>query len=206
MYQYMILGITFAFAAVVQPGPLQAYLISQTLTKGWKRTLPAALAPIISDGPIILLVLFILTNLPKSFLNVLQIGGGIFLLYLAYNTFKTWKKFDPKEEHNVHSKQQTLFKAVVVNILNPSPYLGWSLVMGPLLLKGWHENPANGIALIISFYVTIVVGLATTVFLSAAAKSLGSKTNKILIGISAFALACFGLYELWSGITAYLKI
>ena len=200
MYQYIILGITFAFAAAVQPGPLQTYLISQTLTKGWKRTLPAVFAPIISDGPIIFLVLFILTNLPKSFLNVLQIGGGVFLLYLAYNTYKTWKKFDPKEEHNVQSKQQTLFKAVLVNILNPSPYLGWSLVMGPLLLKGWHESAANGIALIVSFYVTIVTGLAITVFLSAAAKGLGSKTNKMLLGISAIALACFGLYELWSGL------
>ena len=57
MYEYMILGITFAFAAAVQPGPLQTYIVSQTLTKGWKRTLPAMFAPVLSDGPIIILVL-----------------------------------------------------------------------------------------------------------------------------------------------------
>jgi len=201
----MILGITFAFAAAVQPGPLQTYIISQTLTKGWKRTLPAALAPVISDGPIIVLVLFVLTNLPKDFLNVLQIGGGIFLLYLAYCTVKTWQRFDLKEEYNPQSKRQTLFKAAVVNLLNPNPYLGWSLVMGPLLLKGWHESPANGMALLISFYTTIVIGLAVTIFLFTAAKGLGSKTNKLLLGISVIALACFGLYELWSGIFSYLR-
>ena len=42
MPTYLILGMTYAFAAAVQPGPLQTYLISQTLSHGWRRTLPAA--------------------------------------------------------------------------------------------------------------------------------------------------------------------
>ncbi|MBK7455571.1 MAG: hypothetical protein IPJ46_18150 [Anaerolineales bacterium] len=42
-------GIGYGLAAASQPGPFQTYLISQTLTRGWKRTLPAALAPLVSD-------------------------------------------------------------------------------------------------------------------------------------------------------------
>ena len=200
MYEYIILGITFAFAAAVQPGPLQTYLVSQTILKGWRRTLPAAFAPVLSDGPIILLVLFILSNLPHIFLTILQISGGFFLLYLAYNSYKSWKCFIEKEE-KVVSKNQTLFKAVVVNLLNPNPYLGWSLVMGPLLLKGWNSNPTYGIALIVSFYIAIILGLAITIILaSVATKKLGKGSNRLLIGISALALAFFGLYSLLIGI------
>jgi hypothetical protein len=33
MATYLILGATYAFAAAVQPGPFQAYLISQPLRK-----------------------------------------------------------------------------------------------------------------------------------------------------------------------------
>ena len=57
MLDYLTVGIGFAFAAAVQPGPFLAYAISQSLTNGWKRTLPIAFAPIMSDVPIICLVL-----------------------------------------------------------------------------------------------------------------------------------------------------
>lgn len=204
MIEYIIIGITFAFAAAIQPGPLQTYLISQTLLKGWRKTLPAAAAPIFSDGPIILLVIFILSNLPKIFLNILQIAGGFFLLYLAYNSYKSWKNFTTVEKDKTTTKNQTLLKAVTVNLLNPNPYLGWSLVMGPLLLKGWNQNPIYGIALLTSFYVTITAGLVITILLASAARKMGAGTNKVLIAISAIALTLFGLYSLYKGFSVFL--
>jgi threonine/homoserine/homoserine lactone efflux protein len=51
MLGYLTIGVTYAFAAAVQPGPFQAYLISLTLVNGWRRTLPAVLAPLLSDFP-----------------------------------------------------------------------------------------------------------------------------------------------------------
>jgi threonine/homoserine/homoserine lactone efflux protein len=203
MISYLILGIIYAFAAAVQPGPLQAYLISQTLTNGWRRTVFASFAPLLSDGPIIILVLFILSHFSIGFIQVLQIIGGVFLLYLAYVAFKTWRNYNPGEEVVIQSTQQTLFKATFVNLLNPNPYLGWSLVMGPLLLKSWNESPLNGIVLLVSFYFTMIFFTACIVLLFAAAKNIGQKVNKILIGISVIALASFGIYQLWLGIISH---
>jgi threonine/homoserine/homoserine lactone efflux protein len=200
MIQYLIIGITYAFTAVVQPGPFQAFLLSQTLSKGWRRTLPAAFGPLISDLPVILIVLLLLTNVPPRFISILQIAGGLFLLYLAFNAYKTWKNFDSPKLPAPQSNQQTLLSAVMVNLLNPNPYLGWSLVLGPLLLKGWHQNPANGIVLLVSFYVTLTIGMVITILFFAAAGKFGSRLNRLLIGISVLALSCFGFYELWRGI------
>ena len=148
---YLILGMTYAFAAAVQPGPFQTYLISQTLSNGWRRTVPAAFAPLLSDGPIIVLVLLVLSRMPGWLAQVLQCAGGVFLLYLAVGAFKTWRDYDIKKAIQGQSSRQTVFKAALVNLLNPAPWLGWSLVMGPLLLKGWRETPANGIALLVGF-------------------------------------------------------
>lgn len=128
MLSYLILGITFAFASAVQPGPLQTYIISQTLKKGWRLSLPTAFAPLISDGPILILVLFLLSTVPDNFIIFLRIGGGIFLLFLAFRAFKSWQGFDANETISNESSQQTLFKAVFINLLNPAPYLGWSLI------------------------------------------------------------------------------
>jgi threonine/homoserine/homoserine lactone efflux protein len=203
MTGYLILGMTYAFAAVVQPGPFQTYLVSQTLANGWCRTIPAAFAPLISDGPIIVLVLLVLSRMPGWLVQVLQCAGGVFLLYLAIGAFKTWRNFDVKKAVQVHSNRQTVIKAAMVNLLNPAPYIGWSLVMGPLLIKGWREAPAHGIALLIGFYATMIFVTLGIMLLFAAAGNLGPRVSRALVGFSVIALACFGLYELWLGIRAY---
>ncbi len=197
MFGYLALGTVYAFAAVVQPGPLQAYLISQSLAHGWRRTVLASVAPVISDGPIIAVVLFILIQMPGWLVPILQGAGGVFLLYLAFGAWKTWQTYDGKKQDAVPSHRQTLFKAVVVNLLNPNPYLGWSLVMGPLLLRGWREAPSCGIALLLGFYGTIVLSSIGIVILFSSARSLGPRINRKLIVISAIALAGFGIYLLW---------
>ncbi len=200
MLSYLIFGFTYAFAAAVQPGPFLTYLISQTLSKGWRHTLPACFAPLFSDGPIIILVLFLLSQIPLWLVRFLYFGGALFLFYLAFGSYKSRKNFNTNIPTNVKTGKQTLLKATFVNILNPAPYLGWSLVMGPLFLKGYHESPINGIALLVSFYVTLILCLAGIIFLFAFSRNLGPRVNKFTIGLSVIALACFGVYQLWMGI------
>jgi threonine/homoserine/homoserine lactone efflux protein len=202
---YLIFGITYAFAAAVQPGPLQTYIISQTLKKGWRPTLPAAFAPVISDIPILTLVLFLLSTMPDSFIVILRIGGGLFLLYLGFRAFKSWKEFDEDQTISNESGQQTLFNAVFVNILNPAPYLGWSLIMGPLFLEGWRLAPINGIAMIIGFYLTMILTLAGIIILFGFARKFGPKVSKLLIGLSSIVLFVFGIYQLWLGINNFVQ-
>jgi threonine/homoserine/homoserine lactone efflux protein len=197
MRVYLILGITYAFTAAVQPGPFQTYLISQTLSNGWKRTLPAAFAPLLSDGPIIILVLLVLSHLPGWLALALQFTGGIFLLYLAAGAFRTWRNYEAQQVIQNQTSQQTVIKAAFVNFLNPTPWLAWSLVMGPLLLKGWRETPANGISLLIGFYSAMILVTLGIILLFSAARNLGTRVSRILVGISAFAMAGFGFYELW---------
>jgi hypothetical protein len=39
----------------------------------------------------------------------------------------------------------------------------------------------------------------------AVARNLSPRVNRSLVGISSIAMACFGLYELWLGISAFLR-
>jgi len=205
MLSYLIFGITYAFAAAVQPGPLLTYIISQTLKKGWRSTLPAAFAPVISDIPILILILLLLSTMPDSFIFILRIGGGLFLLYLGFRAFKSWQAFDADQTILNESGQQTLFNAVFVNLLNPAPYLGWSLILGPIFLEGWKLAPINGIAMIIGFYVTMILTLAGIIILFGFARKMGPKVSKILLGLSSIVLFAFGIYQLWLGINYFVQ-
>lgn len=203
MLNYLIFGITYAFAAGVQPGPLQTYLISQTIEKGWRSTLPAIFAPLISDLPIVVLILFLLSSVPENFIIFLRIGGGLFLLYLGYRAYKSWRNYNPDDAISKTSGKKTLFSAALVNLFNPNPYLGWSLIMGPMLLQGWRIDPINGVVLMLGFYVTITIMLAATILLFAFARKLGPRVNKISLGISSLVLFLFGVYQLYMGFSVF---
>ena len=199
MLAYLILGATYAFAAAVQPGPYQTYLVSQALSQGWRRTLPAALAPLVSDVPIILLVVVVLSRLPTALEAGLRFAGGAFLLYLAWRAYGAWRVYRLAPADAAASARRSRRNAATVNLLNPNPWIGWSLVMGPLLVRGWREEPAHGLALLAAFYGTMVVASTGIILLFAAARSLGPRVARSLVGVSAGALACFGCWQLWWG-------
>jgi len=200
MWAYLIQGIGYGFAAAVQPGPFQAYLISQTLSNGWRRTLPAAVAPLISDGPIIILTLAVLSYVPVWFQRFLYIAGGLFILYLAYSAFVAWRNFDEAGVVTHSASRQSAIRAAMMNALSPGPYLYWSLVTGPILLAGWRKAPVNGIGFLVSFYATIVLSLIAIIVVFGTARRFGPTVNRVFVGVSAIALAGFGMYQLWLGL------
>jgi threonine/homoserine/homoserine lactone efflux protein len=199
MWMYLLQGLGFGFAAASQPGPFQTYLISQSLTRGWKRTLIAALAPLVSDGPIIFLCVFVLSQVPDWFQRFLYIAGGLFILYLAYGAFNAWRDFDVNAPQP-KSRISGLPKAALMNALSPGPYIFWTLVTGPILVAGWRETPAYGIGFLTGFYIAMVGTLVTIIMIFGTAEKLGPKVNRTLLGVSSIALLCFGLYQLWKGL------
>ncbi|MBI5353001.1 MAG: LysE family transporter [Chloroflexi bacterium] len=200
MWIYLLQGIGYGLAAASQPGPFQTYIISQTLTRGWKRTLPAALAPLVSDGPIILICVLLLSQVPAWMQRFLHFASGLFILYLAFGAYRSWKNFNSQLPDNETGTQQSVLKAALMNALNPNPYIFWTLVTGPILLKGWHETPIHGIGFLAGFYITLILSLVAIIIVFGTATRLGPKVNRALLGISAIALFCFGLYQLWLGV------
>jgi threonine/homoserine/homoserine lactone efflux protein len=199
MIETILIGAGFGFAAAAQPGPMQAYFLASVARIGWKRTLPAALAPFFSDGPIILLVLFLLNSLPEGWTRWLQGAGGIFLIYLGWMSYLQYRK-PPKEGTESEKPPRTLLQAVVVNLLNPAPYLGWSLVLGPLLLEAWGESPANGIALLAAFYGVLTIGNLGIILLLGTTQFLSPEMRRRLVLVSAVVLGLIGVYQVGASV------
>ena len=196
MFEYVVLGIGFAFSAGVQPGPLQAFLLAQVTATGWKRTLPASLSPLLSDIPIALLVLLAFGRLPAVAQLALRAAGGVLLLYLAWSTIRRLRLAPVPSAETPHAAHRTLLQAALVNVLNPNPYLGWALVLGPAAQAAWHQHPAWAVALVVAFYGTMVLTLAASIFLFGTARFLGPRAQRSLIWASGVILAAIGVYQL----------
>ncbi len=205
MLIYFSQGLLLGGAAAAQPGPFQAYLLSQTLQNGWRGTLWAAFAPLLSDGPIILLVLFVLTRLPDGFLVALQLVGGCFLLYLAGKAFQAMRRSAIPAPTPAEPRRMNIFEAALMNALGPGPYIFWATIAGPILLTSWRQSAHLGIGFLFGFYGALIGGFMAFVALFAVAKQLDPRLSRLLAAASALALLGFGLYQLWQGGTAVLR-
>jgi threonine/homoserine/homoserine lactone efflux protein len=192
--QYLLLGGGLGLAAGLQPGPMLAYLLAHTAAAGWRRTLPACLAPLLSDGPIALVSLLLLSRLGPSFELALQAAGGLLLLYFAAVGFRQWRRPDVPASHA--PAPRTVAEAALVNLLNPNPYLGWSLVLGPTLVAAWRASEVAALAFVVSFYGTMCGTMGVFVLLVGATGAVAPAARRALALIGAALLAALGAFLL----------
>jgi threonine/homoserine/homoserine lactone efflux protein len=206
MFFYLIQGVTLGMSATAAPGPFQAFLLAQTVKNGWRRTLPVTLAPLISDIPIVAIILLVLNQTPTSFINVLQVVGGLFLLYLAWGTYRTLNVELTVAEATVDGLLPNFGKGMLMNALSPGPYFFWGVLAGPIVLEAWRLSPAMGLSFMLGFYMMLIGGFAIFVMLFATASQLGPRVSIVLRVVSIAALGLFGLYQLWVGLAAYICV
>ena len=200
MLTYLLQGLTLGFAAGAQPGPFQAFLISQSISRGWQKTLLMGLAPLVSDGPIVIVTLLLLSQVSDWFQRALQIVGGMFVLYLAYSAYRTWKSFEADIPTALPSRNNDLLRAATMNLLSPGPYIFWSTVIGPLVIQAWEISVWSAVLLVGIFYTAMLSLNMILIILFGQTARFGNQVRKAMLGLSVLALAGFGLYQFWQGI------
>ena len=185
-------GAALGFAAAITPGTFQTYLISESLSGGFHRAAPIAFAPLISDVPIIILSLLILNELPKYFLRVVSLAGGVFALYLAWRLFASWRSGTAVNIEQEQPEAGSLHRGVVANFLTPGPYLFWTLVSGPILLEAGRRSIALGASFLLGFYGVMITGLLGIAFLISQTRRLGPRVVRGLLLLSCIILVVFG--------------
>lgn len=198
MIRYLLIGSSFALAAALQPGPLQVFYLAKVAEQGWRKTMTAAFAPLISDGPIALIAVLLVRQLPSSLRVGLQAAGGLLMLFLAASSLRSWQKQQENPPGQGKKTPRTIFQAALVNLLNPNPYLAWSLVMGPAVVNAWTIQPIFAGALLFSFYFTMISTSLVLIFLLGTTLTLRPQIRRSLLLVSALLLAVLGLYFLGS--------
>ncbi|MEY2669678.1 MAG: hypothetical protein RJA59_2316 [Pseudomonadota bacterium] len=196
-------GVTLGFSAAASPGPFQAFLLAHASRHGIRRTLPLALAPLVSDGPIVAVILLVLTRVPEGFLRGLEVAGGAFLLWLARDGFRTARETGPgaRPAAPATGPGGSFLRAVLVNAAGPGPWIFWSTVCGPILAEAWRAGPDRAVAFLLGFYATLVGGKAALVAAFGLAGRIGPRTARGLQLAASAGMAGMGALQLWRGLT-----
>ncbi len=153
-------GAAFGFAAGLAPGPLLTLVIGQTVRHGPREGLKVAVAPLITDAPIVLGSVLILSRIASNaLLGLVALAGGAFVAFLAAESLRTTRLETTGDGAPPRSWRQ----GAIVNALNPHPYLFWVTVGAPILVDAASSGPAGPIAFLAGFYICLVgskVGIA----------------------------------------------
>jgi threonine/homoserine/homoserine lactone efflux protein len=140
------------------PGPLMTLVVSQTLRHGAREGIKMSLAPLITDGPIIALLLLFLGRIAaiRPLLGGIAIAGVAFLLYLALETWQSSWNAPSSSAKDTAAAPRSILRGALVNFLNPSPYLFWLTVGTQALVKAWKHSALAAALFMAVFFVCLV--------------------------------------------------
>jgi len=151
---FLFSGIAFGLSAGLSPGPLLTLVISETLKHGIRSGIKVAIAPLLTDLPIVSMAVFLLSHLAdvKPVIGAISRGGAAFLIYLGYESLV----FKGVELDTAPVRPKSFQKGIAANFLNPSPYLFWISIGGPMMIKAMDISVMPTVWFIVGFYLLLV--------------------------------------------------
>ena len=149
----LLLGISLGFAAGISPGPLSALVVTTALQRGVAAGVRVAIAPLLSDLPVVALSVLAVGVFPTSVLPYVAVAGGVFVALLGVDTFvkAPLATFESRQ-----AGSRDLRRGFITNILSPHPWLFWLGVGGPLLVSAWDKGSGPAAAFLLGFYGLLV--------------------------------------------------
>ena len=184
-------GIALGLFEGIRPGPLLPMVIRETLTGGWYAGARAASAPIFTDGPLIIVSIFLSGWIAEqpSILFVISLLGAGFLVWFGIDCFRIEA---PDPDTAQEAVTGSFRRGVITNLLNPNVYVFWFLIGGPLMASAADEEPLAPVAYALSFLVTIIiVKMAIALIFDRTRGSMSPRAYKIALGICGLGMIGF---------------
>ncbi len=150
----LVSGVVFGTAGGLTPGPTLTLVILQTLRYGSREGLKVAIAPVLTDLPIVLGAVYLVSRVDaRPVLGVLALAGASFLVYLAAESLGARP---PRVESGEPDRPGSIRKGFLANLLNPHPWVFWLTIGAPTVLEAWRTTPAAAMAFIAGLYLCLV--------------------------------------------------
>ena len=204
MISFIIAGTLLGLSAGFAPGPLLTLVITETLQHNTRAGIKVALAPVITDLPIIALCVFILEKLShlNTVLAVISVTGGIVVFLMGLQGIKT----RGASIDLVAVKERSLLKGIAVNALSPYPYLFWLSVGSPIMMKAYDLSLLAAVLFVGLFYLLLVGAKLFLAILTGRSKGfLSGRGYLITMKVLGLLLVIFSFYLFREGWLLYYQ-
>ena len=184
------------------PGPVQLLLFSEASRGGVGRGLRAMAGANATFGVMLLTLAAGLSSIEPSatFLRVVRVVGGAFLVFLAIDALRENRR--PRVEEMPRARMPPTVRGAVAVVLNPGAYVFLATTGTAIAASAAHEG---GRSLAFVTMLALLAGVSLTdsgmVLLGAGAHRLSDRFLRVLSDGLAIALGALGVWLLVEGLT-----
>ncbi len=196
MWTALATGAVLGFGAGVAPGPLLGLTITATLRGGWVAGVRTAMAPLISDTPVVLLAVLVVASVPRSIEQALALAGGAVVVWFGLEALGQARHAElPEAGDEADERRRALRRGVVVNLLSPHPWLFWLTIGATQLTAAVRAASWPGpVAFLVGFYGLLVgTKVVVAVLLGVGRTRLRVRGYRRLLGVSGLLLVAAGV-------------
>ncbi|MHC5111955.1 MAG: LysE family translocator, partial [Planctomycetota bacterium] len=155
VFTFLVAGCVFGVAGGFSPGPTTTLVVSQTLRFGVLDGMKVAIAPALTDAPIILVSVLLVGQLQRfqPVLGVITLLGASFLFYLAYESLRV---SGIEIDETAVVEPRSISKGFMANLLNPHPYLFWFVIGAPKLIEAHQIGWTTAVAFMAGLYSCLI--------------------------------------------------
>lgn len=174
---FFLTGAALGLAAALTPGPLQLLILAQTMAHGPREGSKVALAPLLTDFPVMLACLLALTRVDdlRWLMAGISLVGGLIVVRFGWGCLTCGPldaavPADPADSPGATAptgvsrpdcpsrslSAGSVRKGVAVNALNPKMILFWATVGAPTLLAALAHGWLPAVGYLAAFYLCLV--------------------------------------------------
>ncbi len=184
------------------PGPNMAYLAVLSADRGrragFAATIGIALGLFIIGIAAALGVGALILNSDLAY-QILRIGGGLYLLWLAWDTWREEPETSPANSDGFEIHAKYFKRGLIVNLLNPKAAVFYIAIL-PAYISSAGSAITQAIILTITYVAVATIMHSSIVMLGAAVQRFleNNQRRKIIRRIFSLALAAIALWFAWS--------
>jgi threonine/homoserine/homoserine lactone efflux protein len=192
-----LLGISLGFAAGISPGPLLSLVLRTSLERGFWAGVRTALSPLLTDAPIIVSCLLLLSAIPAQFSSFLGFVGGAFVIYLGLEGIQSARTAKLEQNVQTSAASTDVLRGALVNVLSPHPWLFWIGIGAPTLKNAYDLGWTRAVGFLFGFFVLLIgMKIILAFLISSGKKFLTQKTYTAALFFSSALMILAGTFLL----------
>ncbi len=193
------LGVVLGFSLAAPPGPVNAVIASNAVTKSWRSGLLVGAGAMTADACFLTISVLAHSAIEgvRSLLPVIALLGAGVMAYFAWGAVRAWRRVPDAYSSAPEAHATSYVTGLTINLTSPYPILWW-------LTAGLALIDQLGAFVLVGFFAGLILWITVFPFALRAAQKRFAQTYHVALAFSIVCLMAFAVWLAWSAVSFLL--